>query len=502
MAIIYRVSGNRLLQFGTNSNETMNGDVYYDGNTRQNDEIHGRGGDDSLNGRGGKNILLGQGGDDYITVGNYSVYDRAYGGKGDDTFTVGDIPTHSRRIHLVSGGADDDTVILSLLTAGITLIDDVVGVPGARVARITEVERLIGTQHNDRIQLSGSLETIDGGEGDDTIDASGLKYSHSTSLAGGRGSDTITGSFRDDFLIDGDRLTPPTLNRLHYESDFLNGGRGHDTLVSLSGDDVVRGGGGSDSFYSLSGDDRLVGGSGNDDFYFTYPEVESYSDIHSINSLARAQAGLTGISINGGQGQDTLHLGTTYTSTLNLDIDLDRGVHIELERGFGIELGTRSEGRFTIRNVENVNGTARDDTLIGSTRSNHLFGFFGSDTLDGRGGADRLNGAGGNDILIGGRGNDILIGGQGNDTLTGNAGADRFEFGSIRGGGKDEITDFHIGQRDLIVMYGVSFADLILLPDMSTGGTYVNYVDGSIRLPGVSIDFLNETYFDFVDLGV
>ena len=73
----------------------------------------------------------------------------------------------------------------------------------------------------------------------------------------------------------------------------------------------------------------------------------------------------------------------------------------------------------------------------------------GADLLSGGDGNDIIFGQAGNDTLNGGAGNDILLGGMGNDTLTGGAGADTFMY--VKGEtGNDTITDFNIGEGDVI----------------------------------------------------
>jgi Ca2+-binding RTX toxin-like protein len=55
-----------------------------------------------------------------------------------------------------------------------------------------------------------------------------------------------------------------------------------------------------------------------------------------------------------------------------------------------------------IANIQNVNGGAGDDVLVGNTLANLLNGNKGRDLLIGGLGADILNGGDGEDILIGG----------------------------------------------------------------------------------------------------
>jgi Ca2+-binding RTX toxin-like protein len=64
-----------------------------------------------------------------------------------------------------------------------------------------------------------------------------------------------------------------------------------------------------------------------------------------------------------------------------------------------------------------VNGTEKDDTLLGESGDDKLYGNGGNDTLNGYGGNDLLDGGAGDDDIQGGSGSNILIGGPGDDTF-------------------------------------------------------------------------------------
>jgi Ca2+-binding RTX toxin-like protein len=70
--------------------------------------------------------------------------------------------------------------------------------------------------------------------------------------------------------------------------------------------------------------------------------------------------------------------------------------------------------------IENVNGSSFDDTLVGNDFSNSLIGNAGDDFLDGGVGNDTLDGGLGTDTMIGGLGNDTYYAGVG-DTMVENA---------------------------------------------------------------------------------
>ncbi|GGH11461.1 protease [Alsobacter metallidurans] len=68
--------------------------------------------------------------------------------------------------------------------------------------------------------------------------------------------------------------------------------------------------------------------------------------------------------------------------------------------------------------IENANGGAGNDSMIGNQAANVLKGGAGADTLQGLDGADSLYGQDGADVLIGGQKGDLLDGGAGIDTAS------------------------------------------------------------------------------------
>lgn len=111
-------------------------------------------------------------------------------------------------------------------------------------------------------------------------------------------------------------------------------------------------------------------------------------------------------------------------------------------------------------------GGEGSDSLLGGSGQDQLFGEAGNDKLDGGDGDDKLFGGEGSDILLGGQGqdqifgdagDDILIGGAGDNTLTGGIGKDTFVLSTQ---GKNNITDFQIGQDLIGLTSGLTFTSL------------------------------------------
>ena len=205
-----------------------------------------------------------------------------------------------------------------------------------------------------------------------------------------------------------------------------------DTLIERyvagSGDDSVTGNIADNVLEGRDGDDTLLGGPGNDTLI----------------------GGPGADALGGDAGLDTAsYAGSSTAVTVNLSD--------------GTASGGDAEGD-TFTSIENLTGSAHDDTLIGDTADNVLEGGDGADTLDGGAGADTasyaasdaaitvdlstgtksgghaagdtitniesLLGSRYSDVLTGDAGANRLDGGAGNDRLTGGAGADTLVGGT------------------------------------------------------------------------
>ncbi|MEA2879899.1 MAG: hypothetical protein QOF14_5095, partial [Hyphomicrobiales bacterium] len=138
-------------------------------------------------------------------------------------------------------------------------------------------------------------------------------------------------------------------------ANTYTGTAGDDTLTGSLGPDILDGLGGNDILIGGAGADTLIGGTGTD--------TASYA-----NAPAAVIANMTTPASNTGHAA-----GDTYSG------------------------------------IENLTGSAFNDTLTGDANAN---------TLDGGAGIDTLVGNDGNDILIGGAGGDTLTGGNGTDTAS------------------------------------------------------------------------------------
>jgi Ca2+-binding RTX toxin-like protein len=183
-------------------------------------------------------------------------------------------------------------------------------------------------------------------------------------------------------------------------------------LEGTSDPDLIQGNGGNDELSGLGSDDQLDPGPGRD-------------------------------GVDGGPGSDTLLL---HEATL---VSLADGDTESLEPS-----GRGRPERDELTSVENVQGSDRDDIIIGDGQDNDLRGGRGDDQVDGEEGSDTLLGEEGRDQLLGDEGNDVERGGPGGDILLGDAGDD-----DIDGEAGQDVLD---GGIDNDLMQGGDGADLLV----------------------------------------
>jgi len=130
----------------------------------------------------------------------------------------------------------------------------------------------------------------------------------------------------------------------------------------------------------------------------------AFNDTLTGNGSANVLSGLDGNDLlNGGAGADTID-GGNGTDTASY-ANAASAVTVTLTATGGSSSG--ADGTDTLVSIENVVGSASNDTLTGNGFAN---------VLDGGAGVDTIQGGGGDDVLIGGDGADNLDGGIGVNT--------------------------------------------------------------------------------------
>jgi len=379
--------------YGNSGDDIING---HDGS----DILHGDAGDDTLLGGKGLDVLEGNDGDDLLR--GEEGADQLDGGNGTDTADYSYEGAISTVLNLgnyvavnVSGG-DNDLIrnvenILGSNTGGDTITGDaLVNILSGQGGNDT----LDGGAADDTLFGGSDDDVLRGGSGDDLLDGggetsvgdtadytnqdriivtmemSGADTSVEVGLTGEqdtlRSIENITGS--DDSTV-GDTITGNEVDNI------LKGLKGDDTLSGEQGDDYLDGGFGNDTLIGGDDQDTLRGSYGDD-----YLEGGRGVDI-----------------LEGGDGIDVV---SYQNATNRVDVRLDIGT-------------ATGDGTDTIYDVENVIGSAYDDTIIGNESVNTLFGGSGDDTILGGTGNDTLYGEEGSDTLSGDEGEDYLYGGDG-----------------------------------------------------------------------------------------
>jgi Ca2+-binding RTX toxin-like protein len=336
---------------------------------------------------------------------------RLDGGAGDDWIRGG------VGADLLIGGAGVDTADYGNATAGVVFDATGAGMGGdAAGDRLQSIEIVVGSQFGDVLAAGVGVLALYGAAGNDTLNGS----AGDDLLVGGAGSDSLSGGAGIDtadysdsasaVLIDlganlgsggdaeGDSFRG--IERLVGSQfvDSLRGDESDNILIGGSGADSLFGGGGFDTIdYSISGSavvvDLLAGvGSGGDAHGDVFAQIDAVigsafaDNLTGDNGDNRLVGGAGADRIVGGAGRDLADYGTSAVA-----------VRIDLSTGLGT--GGDATGD-TLYGIEDVTGSAEDDTLTGDA------------------GANVLSGGAGNDIIDGGAGDDLMIGGAGDDRYT------------------------------------------------------------------------------------
>jgi len=221
------------------------------------------------------------------------------------------------------------------------------------------------------------------------------------------------------------------------DSDTIYGYGGNDTLKGGAGDDVLAGNDGNDILQGGDGDDYILGGAGND-------------------------------TLDGGTGNDW----AAYE-------DAAAGVKVDLNLT-GTQ-NTVGAGTDKLTSIENLYGSAFNDTLTGNAEANMLVGGAGNDTVSGGKGDDTLWGSAGNDTLDGGDGDDYLVGGAGDDVIKGGAGWDWSSYEDATAGvtvDLNKTTAQNTGGSGTDTITGVEHLYGSKFNDVLTGDAKDNYLWG------------------------
>lgn len=198
---------------------------------------------------------------------------------------------------------------------------------------------------------------------------------------------------------------------------------------------ILEDGGSGDDYIDARGilsEVELHGGVGNDTIFLgDGNNSEAWGDDGNDTITASSQAGVVGVILRGGAGNDVLTAG---------------GSAITIYGDAGNDTITGSSGKDYLYG-DDGSGTAADgnDSISGDDGDDVIRGGKGNDTLDGNEGNDWIRGDAGNDIIRGHRGDDVLEGGDGDDKLYASSGNDL-----LLGGNGSDWANGH-GGIDLLI---------------------------------------------------
>jgi len=502
------IAENISIQLGVTVSSGGSGVDTLDGGTGA-DRLSGLGGNDILNGNDGDDTLIGGAGNDQlnggfgrdtasyasatagVTVSTAITTAQDTGGDGVDTLNgieclvgsafndvltgsgdlfggAGDDVLKCNFANIVDGGDGIDTVDFGLANAGYVVCLYKLNAQVSNIGvSIWNVENVRGTNFGDTLEGDNGANTLEGQGGNDVL-WGGLGTDILDGGAGndtfkfnkGDGADTITGfvagGSEDTILVTGyasyalvqeganlrivfdatnsllltnvsaaaftnvDINIPfaPLLQSGTVNNDSLTGTAAADQLLGLAGNDTLKGDAGNDILDGGDGNDILEGGLGDD-------------------------------QLIGGLGTDKADYRAAASAvTVNLSILTAQN--------------TVGAGADTLSGIEQVLGSAFNDTLTGDGLAN---------TLDGKAG---------NDALFGGSGGDILIGGLGADALNGGGDLDYASYiNATSGVGINLTTGVHTGEAAGDTFVSIERYRLSANADSFVGSAGTDYAYGA-----------------------
>ncbi|MFB9985771.1 cadherin-like domain-containing protein, partial [Mesorhizobium kowhaii] len=419
------LAGNFIAQVGRNIDETMNG-------TPEDDLIYSVGGNDTVNGLAGSDTIYGGDGMDTLNGGLDGDY--LYGEGNDDTLNGdegGDRLVGGLGADTLHGGDDADILIG--------------GVDGTGNGGDTALNTLFGDLGDDQLYGDAGDDELHGGGDNDTIVGNG----GNDRIFGDQGADAIYGGGGNDLVII-ERATNYALG------ETIDGGDGFDTIrfASTIANDTLTLRAGISSIEELVISDLNGSTSGT-----TALNIDASNLSYGLSLKGNAGANeIIGTAfddvINGGLGNDVLDGGSRIDSGPEKDIvsysDRADAIVVTLNGSADAIVTVGGVAEDTIRNFEGVTGGSGDDVLTGDGLANFLSGSGGNDTIDGSGGDDTVvfTGPWTNYTISVSNGVYTIIDKTGVDGSDSVANVENFAFSNGTFSGAEIINDAPVGVND------------------------------------------------------
>ncbi|MEO5672095.1 MAG: hypothetical protein ABIR26_15495, partial [Ramlibacter sp.] len=413
--------------------------------------------DNTITGNVGANVLEGLAGND--TLDGSLGADTMSGGLGDDTYEV----ENASDVVVENAGEGTDTVrsrtdySLGANVENLTLT----GFAASHGTGNAAANVLTGNAGNNELDGAAGADTMKGAAGDDIYyvdDVADVVYE-----VAAEGDDTVNSSVTYTLGTDLENLSLTGSTAING-----TGNAGANSLRGNSAANMLSGGGGDDTLEGGGGTDTLAGGLGNDvyilgdgDALVTEGTFEGLDTVHagstytltanvenliltgesSIDGTGNDEANnLTGNSaanvLDGGVGADSM-IGGTGDDVYVVDNASDWVAEYvsegfdEVRSSIGITLAVNVES-LTLTGTAGIDatGNAGHNVLRGNSGANKLDGGAGVDLAVAGDGADTLVNAADNGAMDGGSGNDTLTGGSESQLLAGGTGADTLNLGA------------------------------------------------------------------------
>ncbi len=438
----------------------------------------------SLNGSDGRDIIDGGAGTDdhFVVTGNnnselYRIYTRA------DALAAGIALLHIDSEIIITRGT------ANLVIAELDNIEEItINTAGGGGDNIEVIGDFTGTS------LNLNTITIEGAEGDDTIDISALASAHRIVFRSNGGNDTIVGTLRPqdvvelpdgassgdyDITTDDDGVT--TMANEEHSIRFVSP-NGLPQFNNHHDDDD------EDEDDEEDDDDHPHDQNDDDDDDDDHHDDDDGGDNCGCDDDDEDE-GTSPPPLSGGSILGTA-LGDMLTGTVGADLIFGLAGTDYIVAGGAADVIRADEGEDFIsgdagRDV--IFAGDNDDTVFGGDDADMIYGEDGDDRIFGDDGGDLIDAGLGSDTVFGGLGDDLLIAhiGDGNDTYDGGAGIDTLDLGSLTAavtvdlgtgvGGRGNIIGSQSGTDAL---YSVENITTGSGSDRITTSNAVNIIDG------------------------